>query len=105
MARNPRLSSENHVVADHRRSSEPGLRTDQRVFADARAMTNLHEIIDLAAVADLRCANCCSIHAGIGLDVDAIANPHRPGLRNLLPLSLVVFRESETICADNRAVF
>ena len=55
-------------------------------------------------VANLGCADRRAVDARIGLDINAVADPHRARLRNLLPVPGIVLRKPETIGADNRAV-
>ncbi len=105
VAGDSRLPGENHIVADHRGAGQAGLRADQGIFADARTMSYLDKVVDLAAVADFRGANRCAVDAGVGLNVNAVAEPHRARLRNLLPLAQIILRESEAVCADDRTIF
>ena len=88
-----------------RRAGQPGLRADQRVLADVRGVADLDQIVHLGSVADPRLAHRCPVDAGVGLHVHAVAQPHRPRLRNLLPVALLVLGESEAVRADDDAVF
>ena len=101
----PGLSCENHVVPDDRRACKADLRAEQCVLPHARAVANLHKVVDLRSAANLRGADGGAVDTGIGLHVHAIAEAYRAGLGNLLPLTSVVFRESETVRADDGPVF
>jgi hypothetical protein len=47
MPGDPNLSGEDDIFADFGRSGEPDLRAQQRIFAHARTMANLHQVVDL----------------------------------------------------------
>ena len=68
-------------------------------------MPDLDQVVDLGAVADLGGADGGAVDGGVGLDIDAAAQIDGAGLRNLLPVSLLVLGEAEAVGADNCAVF
>jgi len=104
VTRDPNLSREHHVATDLGRSRKTHLRAEQRVLTHARAMSHLHQIVDLRAVGDHCCAYARAIDAGIGLNFDVIADTYWTRLRNLLPRAIVTFGEAEAITADDNAV-
>ena len=99
------LTGENDVVADDRGAGKACLRADQRVVADTGAVADLDEIVDLGAVADFGCADGSAVNGGVGLYVNAAADANGAGLRNLLPVTLLVFGKAEAVRADDDAIF
>ncbi len=67
---NANLAGENDVLADHGRSGQSHLRAQQRVLADRRAMSDLHQVVDLGAARDAGLADAGAIDAGVGLHFD-----------------------------------
>ena len=105
MAGNAHLAGENDVVADDGGAGEAGLRADQRVVADSRSVADLDEIVDLGAVADFGRADSGAVDGGVGLHVNAAADADGAGLRDFLPVALLVFGEAEAVGADDDAIF
>ncbi len=68
-------------------------------------MADLNEIVHLGAVADFGCANGGAVDRGVGLHVDAVADADGAGLRDFLPVALIVFGKAEAVAADDDAVF
>src|SRR5580658_9991545 len=93
------LAGENGVFADYRGTGQPGLGAEKRILAHLRAVPHLHKIVDLDSIADARLAHRGAVNAGVGLDIDAVAQPHRARLRDLFPPAGVVLRESKAIRA------
>ena len=105
MAGDANLAGKDDVVADDGRAGEAGLRADECIVADAGTVANLHEVVDLGAVADFGCADGGAVDGGIGLHVDMVADADGAGLRDLFPVALVVLGEAEAVAADDDSVF
>ena len=99
------LSGEDGVFADDGRAGQPGLRAQQGVFAHARAVAHLHQVVDFRSAGDLGRAHGRAVDAGVGLNVDPVADDDRPGLRDLLPAAFVVLGETEAVAANHDAIF
>ena len=54
--------------------------------ADAHIVANLHQIVDLGALADHGIADCATVNGRAGADFDLILNDDAPDLRNLAVL-------------------
>ena len=91
------LAGKNGIVPHNRGAGQAGLCTKQRVLAHARAMTHLNEIINFGSIANLGCADRGAVDGGIGLYIDAAAEPHRAGLGDLFPASELVFGEAKAV--------
>ncbi len=77
------LSRHDDVVTELRRSGDAGLRDDQTVLADANVVCDLHEVVDLRALADHGFAECAPVDGRIRSDLDIVFDPYDSDLRNL----------------------
>src|SRR5580658_10329577 len=82
------LSRDLDEVADRGRTGEPGLRRDCAEFADAAVVTDLHQVVDLRAVTNLRAADLRAIDATVSTDFDFVVEHHVADLRNAFEPSL-----------------
>jgi len=98
------LSGKYDTAADFGGSGEPDLRAQQRVLTHARAVADLHEVVDLCAIGDDGSTHTGTIDACVGLDLNVIADAHRTRLRNLLPGTVIAFGEAKAIPANDDAV-
>ena len=80
------LTSENHFVTDFGRSSQANLSTEQRIFANFAAVTDLNKIINLCARADTGFSDAGAVNAGVRLDLDTVAENCGARLDDLLPM-------------------
>src|SRR5208337_3515132 len=97
------LTGENHVLADDRRSRQADLRAEKGVLADGRAVSDLHQIVDLYPSSDAGFPNAGAIHAGVGLDLDVTLQHGGTGLRDLFPV-VIVAGKSKPVTADDSAI-
>src|SRR5690348_6051045 len=74
------------------------------MLPDTRAVTDLHQIVDLSAAADASFFHAGTVHAGVGLDFHVIFEDDRLRLRDLVPMSRVVFGEAETVGPNHHTV-
>src|SRR5207245_5704329 len=77
---------------------------EQRIFADAAAMADEHEIIQLGACADARLADGGAVDAGVGLDFHVVADHGDSRLQHLVPAAVALFGETEAVSSDDHAV-
>ena len=98
------LPGENHILAHVGRTGEADLRRQQRVFANARAVAHLHQIVDLYAAADVRLANAGAVDTGIGLHLHVIFEDDGFRLHDLVPVSGIVLGETEAVGSEDRAI-
>src|SRR5271170_4841218 len=98
------LSGKNDVVAHLSRAGKADLSAEQSVVAHGRAVTDLHQVIDLAPHPDARLADTRPVDAGVRLHLDIVGDHNRPGLGYFRPRSLVVFGKAKAVAADHSAV-
>ena len=102
--RDSNLPCEDGVISDMCRACQPNLRAQKRIFAHRRAMSNLHEVVDLGPAANPRFANAGAIDAGICLNFDMIFNDRRTRLHNLVPLAGIVLGEAVAVGPHHHAI-
>ena len=67
-------------------------------------MADLNEIVDFGASADRGFADGGAINRAVSLDFDVVADPCDPGLSHLVPATVGLAREAETITPDHHSV-
>ena len=99
MSCNSNLSGENHVLSNFCRSSQSDLGTQQRVFSNARSVTDLNQIVDLRPRRNMSLTDAGAIDAGISLDLDIIVQHRWTRLHNLVPLPGIILGETKAVSA------
>ena len=99
MSCNSNLSGENHVLSNFCRSSQSDLGTQQRVFSNARSVTDLNQIVNLRARRNMSLTDAGAIDAGISLDLDIIVQHRWTRLHNLVPLPRITLGEAKAVSA------
>ena len=102
--RDPHLPGEDHVLAHFGGPGQSHLGAQQAVFAHGRAVSHLHQIVDLGPAFDAGLAHAGAVHAGVGLEFDIVLQHRWPGLHDLMPRALVILGKSEAVAADHRPV-
>src|SRR5580704_17258637 len=74
------------------------------MVANAGAMTNLYQIVDLSATGNVGFADAGAVDAGIRLDFHVVLDDYWHRLRDFVPVAEIIFRESEAVRANNHAV-
>ena len=64
----------------------------------------MDKIVDLRAAIDLRHSDCRAIDASMRLYLHVVPDHHVPGLHDLLPAPVIVFRKPESVGADHHPV-
>ena len=77
------LSGENDFVADVGGAGEADLGAEESVFADGAGVADVDEIIELGAAGDGCVADVGAVDAGVGLDLDVVADDDVDVLVNL----------------------
>jgi len=104
MSDHSHLPGKNRARADFRGTAESHLRTQQRIFANVRAVAHLHQIIDFSAASNARFADAGAVDASVRLDFHIVSDQHRGWLRNLVPAALSSLSETKSIGAHHDAV-
>ena len=102
MAGDGRLPGENDVVPQLGAARDAGLRDEDAIVADLHVVRNLHQVINLRALADDRRAERATIHGHIRADFDVVADDHIADLRHLA-MNGAVKHVTKSIRADDRA--
>ena len=76
----------------------------QHVAADADAMPDLHQVVQLGPGTDARLAHRRPVHRGVGAELDVVLDDHRRHLRNLLVRAIATPDEAIAVTADDHAV-
>ena len=71
------MPAQDHPVADAGRPGDADLPAQQAVAPDGHVVADVHEVIQLGAVADHGIADGAPVDAGIGADLDIIADGDR----------------------------
>src|SRR5215469_9873889 len=99
MVGNADLSGKNSEIADRHAARYADLRNNQAMPADRTVVSDLHEIVDLGALANHGVAGGAAVDRGIGADLDVILDDHAAGLRNLL-MAARRRQETESVLSD-----
>src|ERR1035438_5049753 len=97
----PHLPADDGVVFHHHAARKTGLRRHHHVAADAAVVAHMHHVVELGSLTDGSDSQRGAVHAGIGADLDIIANLHAAHLRKLLP-AVLLHHIAKTIGADYR---
>src|SRR5574337_13616 len=90
------------MAADARAAGDRDAAGDRGVRADPDVVSDLVQVVDLHAVADHGVVERAAIDAGVGADLDVVADAHRAELFDLLPARAVAAaraREAEAVGA------
>src|SRR5690606_17523048 len=90
VAGNRRRASYHAVAADPGTAGNCYQSRDCRVRADTDVVADLDKVVDLDAVLDDGVAQRAAIDAGIGTELDIVADADGAGLRHLLPGAAIV---------------
>ena len=82
-------SAHRAVRTDDCTSGNAGTSGHGAVLADSNVVTNLHQVVELDAVLENRVLQRAAINAGIGADLDIIADHNRAELLDLDPPAIV----------------
>lgn len=104
VSRNADLSGQDYVTADFGRTRKPDLSAQKRPLPNFRAVSNLHQIIDLRTATDFRRSNARSVDASVRLNLNLILDDDRARLNNFVPAPFFVLRESEAIATDDDSI-
>ncbi len=97
------LATDDRIIADGDAAGEARLRGDNDVAADLAVVADVDQIVELGAVTDAGDAERCAVDAGVGADLDIVADDHFADLRELDVVAVFVEREAEAIGADHAA--
>ena len=95
----PRLPAERDKIVDHAGARNAGLRDHHAMAADHDVMADLHEIVDLGALADHRVAVGAAVDRRPGADLDIVLHDHATDLRHF-EMAPRPHRETEAVLAD-----
>jgi hypothetical protein len=83
---------------------EAGLRTQQCIFADERAVAHLDEVIDLGTGGNPGFPNGGAIHGGVGLNLYSVFEDRGAGLHDFGPAAFGILGEAKAVGTDDCAV-
>ena len=89
-------------ILDRRRAGDADLGDDHAMAADDHVVGDLHQIVDLGALADHRVAAGAAIDRRVGADLDVVLDDDAADLRNF-EVPLRPHGEAETVLADAHA--
>ncbi len=84
----PYLSADDRVIFDHHAAGESRLRRDDHMTPDPAVVSNVHQVVELAAFADGSNAQRGAIHAGISANLHVVGDHHPAHLRKFFVSSL-----------------
>ena len=82
VAHQPRLTRQRHVPTQSCTTRNPRLRAQDAVRADRDVVRDLHEVVDLRALADVRAAETRAVHGRVRADFHVVVDLHDAGLRD-----------------------
>src|SRR6185436_6255343 len=97
------LGAHHHVVAQLRRASDAALGNDDAVPADHHVVGDLHEVVDLGALADHRVRQRAAVDGRIGADLHIVTDHDAADLRHLQAPFGAAHGKAEAVLADARA--
>ena len=99
----PARAADGAVGADRGAAGNAGAAGHGRVLADAHVVADLDQVVELDAVLDHGVLQRAAVDAGVGADLDVVADAHRAQLLDLFPGARAVGREAEAVGADHHA--
>src|SRR5262249_42421091 len=87
------------VVAELGRAGDAALGHDDAMPSDHDVVGDLHQVVDLGAVADHRVSERAAVDGGVGADLDVVADDDAADLGPLAPAS-GAHREAEAVLPD-----
>ena len=73
----------------------------RRMGADVNVVSDLNQVVELDALFNHGVRQGAAVYAGVGTDLDIVANTHAAQLLDFFPTSLMR-RKAKTVSADNR---
>ena len=98
---NSHLPREHNIIPQLRAAGNAGLRDQQAALADFDVVRDLHEVINLRALADDGGAECAAVDRHARADFHVVADDDVANLRHLA-VDAAVLHVAETIRADHR---
>lgn len=98
---NAYLSGENYVLSYRRGTCKAHLGTEECVLANSGAVAYLDEVIDLGSCTDAGLADGGTVNARVGLDFDGVFEDGGARLDDLVPGSVGLFGEAESVGPDD----
>src|SRR5262249_37312166 len=98
------LPCQDDVVFDDGAAGNADLRGQQHPPADADAVRDVNEVVDLRAGLNARFADGRSIDRAVRADLDVVLDDDGGGLRDLEMRAIRLLREAEALAADDHAV-
>ena len=97
-----RLAAHHHEVAELGGAGNARLADDDAMPADHHVVADLHEVIDLGALADHRVLERAAVDAAVGADLHVVLDDDAADLRHL-EVTLAAHGEAEAVLADPHA--
>ena len=95
------LSAHGDEIFKNGAAGYTGLRSDNTVPSDYHVMRNLHEIVDLCALADDRILERAPVDGGVRADLDVVLDDDAADLPDLI-MAAWPHGEAEAVLADAR---
>ena len=89
MPDNPNLAAERRIFADLGAAADTILGDDNAVFANDDVVADLHEVVDLCALADHGVAQCPSVNRAVCSNLDVVPDHHAADLQDFAVMILV----------------
>src|SRR6202035_1870783 len=99
---NAGLSGHHHIIPDFDTARYADLRDNDAVSPDLAVVSDLHQIVDLGALADDGVAAGAAVDGRIGADLHIVLNDDAAGLRDFL-MALRARQIAKTVLADTGA--
>ena len=96
------LAAHHDEIAHLHAAGYSGLRHDHAVPPDRDVVSDLHQIVDLGALADDRVSGPAAVDRGVGADLDVVLNDDAASLRDFL-MPLRTRKIAEPVLTDARA--
>src|SRR5258705_4964123 len=102
MSRNSRLRSDDAIISQSRAAGEADLAHHQAMPANGHVVRDMHEVINLGALADDRGTEGAAVNGRVGPDLHVIMDDHFADLQHLVVAALVA-DIAVAVRADERA--
>mmetsp|Transcript_31044 Transcript_31044/g.78426 ORF Transcript_31044/g.78426 Transcript_31044/m.78426 type:complete len:258 (+) Transcript_31044:505-1278(+) len=98
-----RLAAHNHPVAQLCRAADGAVRAEQAAAPDDGVVPDLHHVVQLGVLPDVRVSPAAAVDARVGADLHSVHDAHPQRLRLFKHLPVPVDDEAKPVLADAHA--